>query len=42
MYFPSGDHTGDQSIAGSFVTGTGVPPVAATVKMSRCPPRLLQ
>ena len=31
MYLPSGDHTGDQSIAASFVTGTGCPPVDATV-----------
>ena len=34
---PSGDHTGFQSSAASDVTGTGVPPSAGIVSISRCP-----
>src|ERR687891_2121052 len=39
---PSGDHSGDQSVAASFVTATGVPPFASTVQRSRCPPVFAQ
>ena len=31
MNLPSGDHTGDQSMAGILRHGTRVPPAAATV-----------